>query len=99
MKSEIISLETAKKIEELERENKHLHEVNCKLRKNIEIHKEENKKLKEKIEHLLIDLDGESEYKLINEKAIEYIEKYVSYYDMEGDLRDRLLDILKGDNK
>lgn len=32
-------------------------------------------------------------------KAIEYIEKYVSYYDMEGDLRNRLLDILKGDNK
>lgn len=31
-------------------------------------------------------------------KAIEYIEKYVSYYDMEGDLRNRLLDILKGDN-
>ena len=32
-------------------------------------------------------------------KAIEYIEKYVSYYDMEGDLRNRLLNILKGDNK
>ena len=32
---------------------------------------------------------------IINE-AIEYIEKYVSYYDMEGDLRNRLLEILKG---
>lgn len=40
---------------------------------DIKLLKEENKRLKEKIEHLLIDLDGESEYKLRNEKAIEYI--------------------------
>ena len=37
--------------------------------------------------------------KCIINKAINYIEKYVSYYDMEGDLRDRLLEILKENDK
>ena len=69
----------------------------------------ENKIQKEKIQHLLIDLKGESEYKQRNEKAIEYINenKHLSMfadcrepeedwnYDLEINPRE-LLDILKG---
>ena len=43
----------------------------------------ENKIQKEKIEHLLIDLRGESEYKQRIDKAIEYIEKYCEDYVIE----------------
>ena len=54
---------------------------------------EEIERLKEWKEDLLqenIELEN------IRKEAIEYIEKYVSVYDMEGDLRARLLNILKG---
>ena len=56
--------------------------------KEIKRLKEANKILEENWEHYMMRCG----------KAIEYIEKYVSVYDMEGDLRARLLSILKGED-
>lgn len=73
--------------------------------------KEKNERLKEQKEHLLIDLDGESEYKVMCQKAIEYIEKdildnkienvdwdYDECYwsDMPAERIKPLIDILQG---
>ena len=72
---------------------------------------EENKIQKEKIEHLLIDLRGESEYKQRIDKAIEYIkqnskcggsfinDKFVIEYIDEIFNGMELLNILNGDDK
>ena len=68
---------------------------------------EENERLKEQKEHLLIDLEGESEYKIMCEKAIEYIKHSQNYGTMAQVMPhlkpyvngDDLLNILQGDNK
>ena len=72
----------------------------CDKLNNLE---KENKIQKEKIEHLLIDLRGESEYKQRNEKAIEYINKLSNepnafgHYGIDGNCKKYLLNILKGE--
>ena len=69
-------------------------EVKKKAEENdIRILQEENKRLNKQYDLMEQSLDDKQE---IIDKAIEYIEKYVSVYDMEGDLRERLLNILKG---
>ena len=92
-----IDLDLGDRIKHFEIDNEIELKEYYKMKNKIDELQQENEILKEL--NVCVGCNNNPDYKSRCEKAIEYIEKYVSYYDMEGDLRDRLLNILKGEDK